>query len=114
MASNCLSEISFAAVTVQVQSRKPKIKNNDLNQQHTVRQMKAELTQDKVFKHAEDEFIEALIYHRMWSSGACWKTTGAITERLKKLKYKKDKLGALRDDIQIRYLGLGWDECKTQ
>ena len=72
--------------------------------------MKAELTRQKGFKYAEDEFIEALIYHRMWSSDACQKTIGAVTEELKKLKYKKDKIGVLKDNIQIRYLGLGWDE----
>ena len=71
--------------------------------------MEAELTRDKGFKHAKDEFVEALIYHRMWSSAACWKTICAVIEVPKKLKYKKDKLGALKDNIQIRYLGLGWD-----
>ena len=76
--------------------------------------MKAELTREKVFKHAKDELIEALIYHNMRSSDACWKTIGAVTERLKNIQYKKDKLGALRDSIQIHYLGFGWDECKTR
>ena len=33
---------------------------------------------------------------------------------MNKIKYKKDKLGALKEDIQIRYLGLGWDECKAK
>ena len=70
--------------------------------------MEDELTREKVFEHSEDEFIEALIYHRMWSYAACWKTIGAVIEGLKKLKYKKVKLGVLKDNIQIRYLGLGW------
>ena len=50
----------------------------------------------------------------MWSSTACWKTIGAVTKVMNKIKYKKDKLGALKEDIQIRYLGLGWDECKAK
>ena len=78
-----------------------------------MRQMEAELTREKGFEHDEDEFIEDLIYHKMWSSASFWKTIWAVTEGLKNLKYKKDKLGALKDNIQIRYLGLGWDECKT-
>ena len=49
-----------------------------------------------------------------WSYTACWKTIGAVTEGLKKLMYNKDKLVVLKDNIQIRYLGLGWDKCKTQ
>ena len=40
--------------------------------------MEAELTQEKGFEHAKDELIESLIYHRMWSSAACWKTIGAV------------------------------------
>ena len=79
-----------------------------------MQQMKAELTQEKLFEHAKDEFIEAIIYHMMCSSDACWNTIRAVTEVLKKLKYKKDKLGALKDNIQIRYLGLGWNKCKTR
>ena len=68
-----------------------------------MRHIKAELTQEKGFKHAEDEFIEAIIYHRMWSSAVCWKTIGAVIEGLKNLKYKKDKLRTLKDIIQIHY-----------
>ena len=83
-----------------------------MNWKRTMLQMEDELTLEKGFEHAEYEFIEALIYHMMWSSAACWKTIGAVTEGLKRLKYKKDKLGALEDNIQIRYLGLGWDTCK--
>ena len=50
----------------------------------------------------------------MWSSVACWKTIGADTEGLKNPKYNKDKLGALKDNIQTRYSCLGWDEYKRQ
>ena len=50
----------------------------------------------------------------MWYYAVCCKTISAVTEVLKNPKYKKDKLGVLRDNIQIRYLGLGWYKCKTQ
>ena len=70
--------------------------------------MKSELTREKVFEYSKNEFIEALIYHNMWSSAECWKTIGAVTEVLKKIKYNKYKLGVLKDNIQIRYLGLEW------
>ena len=76
--------------------------------------MKSELTREKGLEHSEDEFIEAFIYHRMWSSDSFWNTISAVTEGLKKLKYKKYKLGVLKDNIQIRYLGLGQDKCKIQ
>ena len=72
--------------------------------------IKAELIREKGFENAKDEFIEALIYHMIWSSDAFWKTIGAVIEGLTNTKYKKDKLGELKDNIQIRYLGLLWDE----
>ena len=83
--------------------------NNDMNRQRTMRQMKDEFTREKGFKHAKDEFIEALIYHMIWSSGVFWKNISAVTKGLKNLKYKKYNLGALKDNIQIRCLDLGWD-----
>ena len=44
--------------------------NNDLNRQHSMQHIKVELTWEKGFEHAEDEFIEALIYHRVCSSAS--------------------------------------------
>ena len=100
-------QITLVMVAMEDGPEKRQSNNNDLNRQHTMQHMEADLTQEKGFEHAEDEFIEALIYHRMWSSASLWKTIGAVTEGLKKLKYKKYNLGALKDNIQIRYLGLG-------
>ena len=54
--------------------------NNDMNRQRTMQHMESELTREKVFEHAKDEFIEALIYDRIWSSAACWKNIGEVTE----------------------------------
>ena len=42
----------------------------------------------------------------MWDSDACMKTVNDVTSGLKNLKWKKDKLQALKDNIQIRYRGL--------
>ena len=59
-----------------------------------MRKMKDELTREKGLEHAEDKFIEALIYHRMWSYDAFWKTIGAVTEGLKILSIRKTSLGS--------------------
>ena len=42
-------------------------------------------------------------------SEACWRTISEVTSGSKKLKYKKDKLQALKDNIQIRFKGFGWN-----
>ena len=63
---------------------------------------------------AGDEFIVSLIYHNMWDSDACWKTVGAVTEGLRKIPTKGGKIEALKDNIRIRWKGLGWKECETK
>ncbi len=53
-------------------------------------------------ENADDDYIDALIYLRMWSTDACWKTVSDVTEGLKYLKYKKDKIAAVKDYIRFR------------
>ena len=65
-------------------------------------------------ENASDDYIESLIYRSMWDSEASMKTINDVTAGLKCLKYKKDKLQALKDNIQIRYKGFGWEDWKTQ
>ena len=48
-------------------------------------------------ENADDDYIDALIHLRMWSTDACWKTVSDVTEGLKHLKYKKDKIACLKD-----------------
>ena len=36
-----------------------------------------------------------------------------LQDSLKNLKYKKDKLQALKDNIQIRYKGFEWEDWQT-
>ena len=85
-----------------------------IDAQRATKQKKEELKKQKGLENASGNYIEALIYHLMWNSEACMKTTKDITTGLKSLKYKKDKLQALKDNIQIRYRGFGWEEWKSQ
>ena len=84
-----------------------------LERQRKFRQEKEEIAKEKRYEDAEEAFIESLIYHRMGKSDAYWKTVGEVTAGLKELKHKKDKMAALKDNIQIRYKGFGWEDCKT-
>ena len=49
----------------------------------------------------------------MWDSDAYWKTLSDVNDGLKRLKYQKDKLEALRNNVLIRYKGFGWEDWKT-
>ena len=63
--------------------------------------------------NAQDDYIEALILHRMWYSHKCCKTATKFTTRLKALTFKKDKIDMLKDNLQIRVIAFGWEEFKT-
>ena len=68
----------------------------------------------KGLEDAEDEFIENLIYHKMWNSDACWKTVREVSDGLRRIKTKSGKYASLKDNIRIRWKGLGWMECETR
>ena len=50
----------------------------------------------------------------MWDSEACWKTVAEVTAGLRDIKTKGGKFTALKDNIRIRWKGLGWMECETR
>ena len=50
-----------------------------------------------------DLMIDRLIYRRMYESDRAWKTVAAVRKGLKDLKYNKDKMAGLRDNIQMHY-----------
>ena len=50
-----------------------------------------------------DLMINRLIYRRMYESDRAWKTVAAARKGVKNLKYNKDKMTGLRDNIQIHY-----------
>ena len=60
---------------------------------------------------ATDGHFECMIYHKMYESDKCWKTREEVTEGMKALQYKKDKEQALKDNIQMRFKGLGYEDC---
>ena len=90
-------------------------RNDDLiERQRKFRQEKDDLVETKELDSAEDDYIDVLIYHRMGSTDTCWKTVGEVTEGLKRLKYKKDKIAALKYNVRICWIGYGWEECETK
>ena len=88
--------------------------NEDLERARDWRAQKEEFAKVKGLGDAEDEFIKSLIYHKMWDSDACWKSTAEVTSGLRRIKAKCGKYAALKDNIRIRWKGLGWAECETR
>ena len=60
---------------------------------------------------ATKSYIDKLHYREMHDSAACWKTCRQVDAELKKLKSESARREALKDQIRMRVLGLGWDDC---
>ena len=88
--------------------------NDDLKRSREWRAKKDKVAKEKGLEDAEDEFIECIIYHRMWDSEAFWKTVTDVTTGLRRIKTKSGKIVSLKDNIRIRWKGLGWEERETR
>jgi hypothetical protein len=85
----------------------------ELEQQANARRIKEEIMKEKALQKSMEENIDAQYYHRMWNSEACWKDDPKVVSReLKKLKSESAKYNAIKENINIRYKGFGWDWCK--
>ena len=61
----------------------------------------------------KDLMIHRVIYRRMWDSERVWKTPAEVKKGLKEIEFKKDKIAALQDKMQMHYLGMGREETQT-
>jgi len=86
--------------------------NASIVKQREMKHLKEEEAKKKGLEDAKDEYVEALILHGMYNSEACWKTVKDVTDGLKKLKFKYQKVDALKENIMIRTKGFGgvWAE----
>ena len=66
--------------------------NDDLKRSREWREQKYKVAEDKGLEDSEDEFIEFIIYHRMWDSEAFWKTVTDVTTGLRRINTKSGEL----------------------
>ena len=62
---------------------------------------------------ATESFIDAIYYHEMYNSEACWRVNRDVDRGLKNLKSNTAKINALKENIRMRVLGLGWTDLST-
>ena len=60
-----------------------------------------------------DNMINRLIYRILWHSDRAWNDIGEVRKGVKALKFKKDKVAVLQDNIRMHYLEMGKDDPKT-
>ena len=82
-----------------------------LNRQREVRAEKMKIAQELKLKNAERDLIAACYYFKQYNSPWCWKSIEQAKRSYEKLKTKKDKLRNVKEQIQIRSLGLGWKKA---
>ena len=75
--------------------------------QRELKRRREEIAKEEVLEKATDEYIECLIYHWMWDFEQCWKTVPEVRAGVKALKFKTHKEEALKDNIQMRFKGMG-------
>ena len=85
----------------------------DIFNQREARRRKEELAAEVGRHNATEEYVDRLYYHEMWGSAACWKTAAVAERELAKLNSRSAQLEALKEQIRIRTLGLGWADLKT-
>eukprot|EP00956_Cyclotella_meneghiniana_P002231 scaffold2510_cov65-Cyclotella_meneghiniana.AAC.1 len=66
---------------------------------------------EEQLKSAEKALIDATYLHKQYHSPACWQTVEDADANWERLKTKKDKMKHVKENILIRYLGLGWVEA---
>lgn len=60
---------------------------------------------------SKDEHLQNSFLWQQWNSPRCWRTADQAREEFGRLKAKKWKVKFVKEQILIRYLGLGWDDA---
>ena len=82
-----------------------------LKRQRTARAEKEAHAIEMKLQSTERDLINISYLHQKSFSPRCWKTVQQALDEFDKLSSKKDKLENVKEQILIRYLGLGWEEA---
>ena len=82
-----------------------------LQRQRTARADKAANAIAMKLQSTERDLINISYLHQKYFSPRCWKTVQQALDEFEKLSSKKDKTECVKEQILIRYLGLGWEEA---
>jgi len=79
-----------------------------LNRQKALRRKKEVEKLEKEYADATEDYIVAIYFFEQYSSPRCWKTVTDTREEYGRLSSESPRLEAVKEQILIRYLGLGW------
>lgn len=93
--------ISFVTAAVETSAVTKKSNNLALKRLREAKLQKVNALKQAGIIKAQEEFITCFVYHLMWKSERCWKTAQEVRDGLESIKFVKDQVKILKDNIQI-------------
>mmetsp|Transcript_9817 Transcript_9817/g.20905 ORF Transcript_9817/g.20905 Transcript_9817/m.20905 type:complete len:211 (-) Transcript_9817:255-887(-) len=82
-----------------------------LKAQKEARRKKEEIALQKKLDNSQEEYIIAIYFFEQYHSQRAWTTAEEATNIYSRLPNEAQQLKAVKEQILIRYLGLGWNEA---
>jgi hypothetical protein len=82
-----------------------------LERQRAARQCKEEIAMEHKLDKDKEDYINAIYFYEQYHSKRCWLTVEKARLEWREIITKMDKLRAVKEQIHIRLLGLGWKEA---
>jgi hypothetical protein len=87
------------------------VSRDDLDKQQEATRKKEEMIEKKSLEKAKKDLVEASYYWEMYHSDVCWKGKQTIVGKmLVWLKSELAKFKALKENIRMHVIGLGWKQ----
>ena len=101
---------SLIELALSMSSEVRKSERKALEKQREEKQRKQELLRRKKLLAAQSEYADALAYIEMFHSAACWRTSRDVHKNFNGLKSETAQREAMKEQIRIRVIGLGWKD----
>ena len=85
--------------------------NRKLRMQEEKFEQKEKLAKEKKLKASKQDFMNASYLHRQYTSPCCSRTVAKAMREFDQLKTNAARYRYLKEQILIRYVGLGWEEA---
>ena len=83
-----------------------------LEMKRRMRAEKVKALEDKEYEGSQKVGLDAFFLFKQYFLPACWSTKEEAQSSYDKLTTKKDKLECVKEQILIRYIGLGWEDAR--
>ena len=102
---------SLLQTALELSSEVRQSERDALEKQQETKRLKKETLLKNRLEAATKDYVDKLHYRAMFDSAACWKTCKQVDAELRNIKSVSGKKEALKDQIRMRVLGLGWEDC---